>query len=130
MARVINVEEVLKHALYKGDGELYIRIQDTIIKENNKVFQIIYKDNKAVEVFPLSDSRLSGLRTAEQDALTTLDSEEKVDIEMTINQFSAAILGNYDVSDIDYLEGITLYCSKEKASGLIFKKPCWINNFF
>src|SRR5690554_542462 len=46
MARVINVEKVLKLAKYKDDGELIIKINDSIINENNHTFKITFKNNK------------------------------------------------------------------------------------
>ena len=110
MVRVINVKEVLKHARYKGSGDMYIKISDSFINQNNGIFHVVYKDGKALKITSLNDGA--------------------ADMEMTINQFSAAAVGYYDVSDLDYLDGITLNCSKEKAADFIYKKPCWINNFF
>ncbi len=131
MVRVIHVEEVLKHAIYRGDGELSIHILDSCLENNNKVFHVVHSNGKAKEVTS-SDAPSSGPVTADKENNTAVFSgySGKIDIEITINQFSAAITGNYDVTDLDYLEGVTLNCSKKKAAGLIFKKPCWINNHF
>lgn len=131
MVRVINAAEVLKHAFYKGDGKLTIHILDPFLENNNKVFHVIYRNGKAAEVTAHESSSFALSLTEESDdPMILAASKEEIDIEMTVDQFSAAIIGKYDVTDLDYVEGITLNCSKEKAAGLIFKKPCWINNFF
>jgi predicted acetyltransferase len=130
MVRVINAAKVLEQATYRGDGELCIQLLDTYLENNNKVFHIIYYNGKAEKItaydaasFPFSD-------TLENTSTDTSLGKKEADIVMTINQFSAAIVGNYDVTDLDYQEGVTLNCSKEKAAQLIYKKPNWINNFF
>jgi predicted acetyltransferase len=124
MVRAVNVHKLLEHAAYQGSGIISLQVNDSILPENNRVFTVTFNNGKASKVT--------------SEALYTSDSEVdnnstellKPDLEMTINQFSAAILGKYQVSDLAYQEGINLNCSKEKAASLIFKKPCWINNFF
>jgi predicted acetyltransferase len=123
MVRVINVEEVLKHAKYKGNGEIKLFIKDTFLPVNNRIYTVTYNDGKATFV------KSSDIIDPKSD-LSSFLQNEKIDMEMTINQFSSAIVGNYDVSDFEYQDGITLYCSKEKAATIFYSKPCWINNFF
>jgi len=131
MVRVVNVKEVLKHALYKGSGNLDLLIHDSYLEKNNKIFHVIYKAGAAVKI---TTSKISDLvcdpKATDSPVITTPVKSKKVDIEMTINQFSAAIVGNYEVADFEYQEGITLNCKKEKASDLFYRKPCWINNYF
>lgn len=130
MVRVINAAKVLEQANFRGDGELYIQILDSCLENNNKVFHVIYRSGKADKV-TAHDASLSTLTETTKNVPAVLSPDKKeADIVMTINQFSAAILGNYDVMDLDYLEGVTLNCSKEKAAQLIYKKPNWINNYF
>ena len=115
MIRVVNVKEVLRQAIYRGSGDLTLYIHDQYLDKNNKKFHVTYKDGTAVKI---------------STSVITSEKQIKVDIEMTINQFSSAIVGNYDVADFEYQEGITLNCNSEKASDLFYRKPCWINNFF
>ncbi|GEM_PF-546053 len=130
MVRVVNVKNVLEHALFQGTGELYIRIQDSFLECNNGTFHVKYKDGKASEVSSLDSLGAPDTGNAGQSRQASSEYRGNPDIEMTITRFSAVMAGNYDVADLDYLEGITLNCNKEKAGGLIFKKPCWIHNFF
>lgn len=110
MVRVINVKSVLEKAEYLGDGQLIIKIQDNQILNNNKVFTVKFKDNRCFEIEE--------------------DSDEKPDVEMSINVFSAAITGNYKTSDFPFIDGADVMCSYEKLQKVFYEKPCWINNYF
>ncbi|MDF2588039.1 MAG: hypothetical protein K0S41_1880 [Anaerocolumna sp.] len=123
MVRVINVEEVLKHAKYKGDGEIKLFIKDSFLPVNNRIYTVTYENGKATLI------KTSEIINSNSN-IDSLAQTEQIDVIMTINQFSSAIVGNYDVSDFEYQDGITLYCSKEKASTCFYSKPCWINNYF
>ena len=76
MVRVINVEEALKIAKYKGSGEFKICVIDTDIKENSKKYYVNYKEGKAIEV-----SECTG----------------KADVTFEIGEFSARLFGNNDI---------------------------------
>lgn len=125
MVRAVNVYQVLEQASYQGTGEISLRVYDSILPENNKIFTVTFTDGKAIQVL-CETVNVCTLN----DNNNASGSLKKPDLEMTINQFSAVITGKYQVSDLEYQEGITLHCSKEKAASLIYKKPCWINNFF
>jgi predicted acetyltransferase len=130
MVRVVNVMQVLKQAIYKGSGEIKLLIYDSYLNENEKIYHIVYKNGIAIQI---TDTPVPASFYNKESLGTSLSGEATLvnpDIEMTINQFSAAIVGKYNVTDFDYQEGITLYCSKEKASDLFYRKPCWIHNYF
>ncbi|QHQ60993.1 GNAT family N-acetyltransferase [Anaerocolumna sedimenticola] len=129
MVRVINVKEVLNHAIFKDSGEMSIKITDSFINQNNGVFHVVYRDGRTKEI-TFEETGSPGIKEVLPDTSASAKEPMDVDMEMTINQFSAVLVGCYDVTDLDYLEGITLYCNKEKAADFIYKKPCWINNFF
>ena len=76
MVRVINAEEALKIAKYKGSGEFKICVIDTDIKENSKKYYVNYKEGKAVEV-----SECTG----------------KADVTFEIGEFSSRLFGNNDI---------------------------------
>lgn len=113
MARVVNVPMILKGAKYRGTGAITLRIKDTIISENEKDYSIEFIDGKCTKLIesPIND-------------------EKMVDITMSINQFSAAIIGMYDVSDFSFLEFVAPYKNVEELSKVFYKKGCWINNYF
>ena len=131
MVRVINVNEVLKHSLYKGSGRMSIKVKDSFINQNNGVFHVVYREGRAEEItFDEAGHDSTGIKGIIPDISASAKKSMDVDIAMTINQFSAAATGYYDVDDLNYLEGIILNCPEEKAADFIFKKPSWINNFF
>ncbi len=101
MVRVVNVKEVLLAARYKGDGELKIHVEDSILPENNKTFHVRYAGGKALSV---------------EETL------EKEDISMPINEFSARILG-YDNSLGEINRDV---CGKIEAENIFYQKPVYI----
>lgn len=51
------------------------------------------------------------------------------DVSMDINVFSAAVMGDYDTADFDYLPRVQV--RDEAVCGQVFyRKPSFINNFF
>ena len=113
MVRVVNVHKALKGAVYNGSGKLKIRITDPIIKENEKDIEIEFKNNKCKHIIE-TESKVENI----------------VDISMTINQFSVAIIGRYDISDFAYI-GLEIPREKQELIRKVFyKKPCFIIDFF
>lgn len=113
MGRVINVRSVLEKAHYRGSGKAVLRIYDTVILQNHRDFTVEFADGKCLSVLD-SESR----------------EEQRVDIAMTVNQFTAAILGSYEVRDFEYLGLENEPANKEELKKIFYKKGCWINNFF
>ena len=113
MARVVNVKKALEGAKYKGNGKVKIRIQDMIINENTKDYSIEFVDNRCSSI--------------QENPINT---SESVDISMSINQFSAAILGMYDVAAFEYMDFTECYTNIEELKKIFYKKGCWIHNFF
>lgn len=115
MLRVINAQKVLEAATYRGTGTFTLQLADSYIAENNKLFTITYKDGKATTITTNT---------------TTINTEETPDALMSIDQFSAAIVGSYDPRDFEYLDNCKITCSPEKLGEIFYKKPCFINNYF
>ena len=113
MARVVNVKKVLEGAKYIGSGQVSLRIIDPIIKENQKNYQVEFAEGKCVQI---------------KD--TEFNPKTAVDISMTINQFTNAILGMYDIRDFEYMDFELPYKNEEELKKVFYKKGCWINNFF
>jgi predicted acetyltransferase len=120
MARAVHAGEVLRLAGYKGSGSLSLYLHDDFLPNNNGLYHIAFENDKAKEIaftpLPLSPFGKTGA--------------QNVDIEMTINVFSAAILGNYQTSDFEYMDGVKIYASRETAYRVFYAKPCWIHNYF
>jgi predicted acetyltransferase len=119
MARAVHVEEVLRLAKYQGSGSLDLYVHDDFLQKNNGLYQITFEDGRAKEVKFTSLPSASFGQTG-----------KKVDVEISAQIFSGAILGNYDVADFEYMEGAAVYCDAAKASRVFYKKPSWINNYF
>ena len=110
MARAVNAEKILLAAKYRGSGTLSVAIKDPDIAQNNRTFRIAYENGRASEV-----------RTAETGI---------PDAEMSVNRFTAAILGLCAAEDFEYFTDAKLHCDAEKAAGVFYRKPYWINDHF
>ena len=109
MVRVINVEQVLKMAKTRGNGELVIEVTDAQIKQNNGRFKVTFSDGYENKVE----------RT-----------NEDADIRLTIQDFSRLICGRYDVNQFRWMPDVQLLCDEEKAAKVFYLKPMFITRYF
>lgn len=109
MVRVINVQKVLEMAQYCGTGSIIIKVNDDVILENNKIFNVTFKDKKAISV---------------------LTGDYEWDIELSINDFSRFILGTHHINDILFMDSVNIRCDFEKLSQVFYKKPILITEIF
>jgi len=120
MVRVVHAEEALRLAKYVGSGNLALYLHDDFLPMNNGLYHIVFEDGKATEIAftPLSPATFGQTNI------------QNMDVEMTVNVFSAAILGNYNTGDFEYMDGVKFYTNQETANRVFYLKPCWINNYF
>lgn len=109
MARVVNVEKVLRMARTRGQGTVVLEIVDAQIHQNNARFAVRYQDG------------------AVQDVQAT---QAAPDATLTIQEFSRLIIGIYDIDAIPYLRGVTVHTDAARLSGLFFRKPVYICEYF
>jgi len=109
MVRVINATKTLELAKYKGSGSLKINIEDNLIQENNKTFEVVFENNKAISV---------------------LETTSAADISLTINDFSRLIIGTHDANELKYIERIKLNCDLDKIDKVFYKKLNFIADYF
>lgn len=109
MVRAVNVAEALRLAAARGEGALVLDISDGHIPENNGRY----------------DVRFSGGRVTEASR-----TERAPDLRMGVCDFSSLIMGRHDVDALEYMEDTELLCAPERAAGLFFKKPSYINKGF
>jgi predicted acetyltransferase len=107
MVRVINIQSALQAARYQGSGEAVLQIVDPMLAQE-KNYAVRYLDGK------FSDF-----------ALTTRDA----DAEMSIGDFSTALIGRYFVEDFSYLPKVKVY-HPQALSGIFFKKAIYSTTFF
>lgn len=50
MVRVINVENALRLSSYHGEGSIMLRVTDPYIDANNGIFNVVYREGKAIEI--------------------------------------------------------------------------------
>ena len=105
MVRVVDVKKVLLKAKYKGDGTIRIKVSDNIIEENNQIFEVTFKDGKAVSV---------------------TEGAGEYDVSMPITDFSRLIVGCLDTEKIDFLMNVDVKCDKNLLSQVFYKKPVLI----
>ena len=110
MVRVVNVEEILKNAIYKGSGEVTLDITDPYIPENTHVYAITFKDNKATKV--------------------EIKDNAKADAKMPINIFSRLIMGACETSSFQYLNGLEVNGNLDALSKIFYKKYGFITEYF
>ena len=120
MVRTVHAEEALRLAKYQGSGSLALYLHDGFLPRNNGLYRIAFEAGNVKEIaftpLPPAPFGQAGMHGA--------------DVEMTINIFSAAILGNYSTGDFEYMDGIKVYGDQETVGRVFYAKPCWINNFF
>ncbi len=109
MVRVVNVEQVLKLAKMRGNGELVIEIKDRQIVQNNGRFAVSFCEGCENQV-----------ERTQKDA----------DISLTIQDFSRLICGRYNIEDTFWLPDVKLHCAPEKAAKVLYRKPFYITRYF
>lgn len=101
MARIIHLENALKKAAYCGSGRVVVKIKDDMIEQNNGTWAIEFKDGSFV-------------------ALTK--TEEAPMAEMTIEMFTALLIGKYDMSDAEFITGLEVYSDSETLRQIFYRK--------
>lgn len=112
MARIVNVEEALKTARYRGSGRLSIEISDGQIAENNDIFTVWFDGERAVSV-----ARGTG---------------EKPVIRMEISEFSRFLMGAADASALQFSPRAYGYSQDDLAllGQIFYEKPCFLTEYF
>ena len=116
MARVINVQNVLKKAQYKGNGKISIAISDPYIKENNQIFLVNFENGKATSVSSTSRNDRTNSSLA--------------DITLHITDFSRLIIGCLETEQIAFLENVIVNTDYETLSKVFYKKPVMLTEYF
>ena len=114
MVRVVNVRKALMNTVYRGSGEIAIYVTDPQIPENNGIFRVAFKDGRAQTVL------FNGAEECQ---------EESCDVSMDIAVFSAALMGDFDAADLDYLPRVKVR-EREICGQVFYRRPSFINNYF
>ena len=109
MARCVNLKALLSITTFVGSGELIIKINDEMIPQNDGTWKIVFENNN-----------LSSIET------TT----EKPFAEMSIDIFTAMILGRYDIKDAEYISGLEVYSNEDNLSKIFYKRKLAIYDHF
>ena len=110
MARVINVESVLKKAAYIGDGSIVLAVRDPQIPENGRTFAVRFAQGKAVSVEEAS---------------------EEADAVLTIQAFSALITGVCDLREAAlWMDGLKVRRPEAPLAQVFYRKPMMIVDYF
>ena len=110
MARVINVESVLKKAAYIGDGSIVLAVRDPQIPENGRTFAVRFAQGKAVSVEEAS---------------------EEADAVLTIQAFSALITGVCDLREAAlWMDGLEVRRPEALLAQVFYRKPMMIVDYF
>lgn len=110
MVRAVNARRVLEKAAYCGSGRVCLELLDGQIQENNGVFDVTFENGKAVRVEK---------------------TEEKADVTLGINAFSALICGTSDWGDaLQWMPDVTLHRENQALKGVFYRKKLWIGDYF
>ena len=109
MARVVNVERVLKTCRCRGNGSLKIGVNDEMCPWNNGVWQLKYVSGCPNEVVQV---------------------DAPADIELNINMFTSLILGITSADDIPYMSAVKLNNTEAPVGDVFYKKLCLCLNLF
>lgn len=109
MARVVDVERVLRMARMRGTGSITLEISDPQISRNNGCFEAVFESGVTTEVQPTG-------KTPE--------------MRMSIQDFSSLIIGRYDTEALSSFQNVTVDCTLEKAAQVFYRKPLYINRYF
>lgn len=109
MARCVNINSVLQKTVFVGSGEVILKINDDMIDQNNNTWKIVFKDNCLLSI----------------DKTT-----EKPFAEMSIDIFTAMILGRYDIKDAEYISGLTVYSNEDELTKVFYKRKLAIYDHF
>lgn len=111
MARIIDVEKVLKLAKYNGSGKVTISLTDSYCPWNEGVYEIVF-----------SQGNLKTLKKLSNDA--------DIDAQMEIDDFTALISGRYSSTDFKYLPGLIVHGNTENLSKVFYRKKIFIWDLF
>lgn len=101
MVRVIHAKKVLEKARYLGSGNIVLQIDDPIIHGNNRRFAVSFADGAA---------------------LCVEETLEAPDAVLSIGAFSALVTGVWDMTDIQWLDGLQVMNPAAPLSQVFYKK--------
>lgn len=110
MVRVVNVEEVLRRAAYRGEGQLRLCIRDPLIPENDGVFTVRFENGRAVHVEKTGEA---------PDAI------------LSIPAFSALMAGVCDFEGAaNWMDGVEVLSPAAPLDRLFYRKSMMISEYF
>jgi len=110
MVRVVNVESVLKKAVYRGSGTIRLAVHDPQITENCATFSVAFADGRAVSVEKCNANP---------------------DVKIAISAFSALLAGVCDFDIVtETFTGIEICNTSAPFASVFFRKPMMITDYF
>ena len=109
MARCINLNSVLQKATFCGSGEVILKINDNMIAQNSGTWKIVFKNNCLQSIDKTTESPF---------------------VEMSIDIFTAMILGRYDIKDAEYISGLDVYSHEDELAKIFYKRKLAIYDHF
>lgn len=110
MVRVVNAEEVLRRAAYRGSGQLRLGIRDGLIPENDGVFTVRFENGRAVQVEKTTEA---------PDAI------------LSIAAFSALIAGVCDFEGAAFwMDGVRPLAPAAPFDSVFYRKSMMISEYF
>lgn len=109
MLRVVNVRRVLENCNCRGAGCVRIAIEDPVLPENCGTWKLTFAPGQVNFVEK---------------------TEEKPDVSLTINAFSALICGARDVHSLAWIPDAVVHNAAAPFAGVFYAKPCFMLDLF
>ena len=109
MARIINVQKVLKLCRCHGNGTLCIAVSDNMLPHNNGTWKLSFAEGKENQVEITTDSP---------------------DITLSIQTLTSLICGIRSYREIPYLKDAVIHHPQAPLERVFYNKPCYVLDLF
>lgn len=109
MARAVNVEKLLQCCRCRGEGQLVLKVSDTILPENNDTF--------ALHFAPGAENQVE--RTGAE-----------ADISLDVGNLAVLLGGARDTASLAWTPDITVHRQTPAIGQVFYRKPCHIMDLF
>lgn len=109
MARIVHVEKALEMCRCKGEGCLYIQVEDPVLSQNSGVWKLSFSTGKPNQVEKC---------------------QSQPDITLPIGDLTSLLCGMRDVEDIAFMPQTIVHHLDAPLEQVFYRKPCHVLELF
>ncbi len=109
MARIVHVEKALEMCRCKGEGCLYIQVEDPVLSQNSGVWKLSFSTGKPNQVEKC---------------------QSQPDITLPIGDLTSLLCGMRDVEDIAFMPQTIVHHPDAPLEQVFYRKPCHVLELF